>query len=240
MELTSEIKTMLRFLGADISGVASLKNKHEEIEAYFGKQYQAYDYAVSFGVFLPHSVVAEILRGPTPTYAYYYQKVNDLIDLIALRVNGFLEGRSYQTFPIPASQIVGEGMDRSIFSHRLAAKEAGLGWIGKSCSLVNEQAGPRLRLGTILTNAPLVAGAPVKDRCGNCQKCTEICPAGAIKGTAYADGQSRDERLDFDKCNQCLIENEEKYGYYICGQCIAVCPWGLRKNKSKLPEGGGS
>jgi epoxyqueuosine reductase QueG len=35
---------------------------------------------------------------------------------------------------------------------------AGLGWIGKSCSLISPHFGPRLRLVTVLTNAPLKAG----------------------------------------------------------------------------------
>ncbi len=126
-------------------------------------------------------------------------------------------------------------MDRGIFSHRLVAHEAGLGWIGKSCSLVHPEVGPRLRLATVLTDAPLIPGKPLKSRCGSCRQCADICPVGALLGHDYADGEDRDLRLRFHLCDDYLLEKKKVLGEQVCGLCIAVCPYG-RKGKTRREQ----
>ena len=88
-------------------------------------------------------------------------------------------------YPIPASQRNGRDRMQSIFSHRMAAHLAGLGWIGKNCCLITPIAGPRVRLVTVLTDAPLPPGSPMDSRCGDCTACVDACPPHAIKGRAF-------------------------------------------------------
>ena len=85
-----------------------------------------------------------------------YDTVNDLLDTIALRLSNSLQRQGYRAFPIPASKraVVDERV-AAIFSHKLAAHMAGLGWIGKSCLLITPEAGPRVRWATVLTDAPI-------------------------------------------------------------------------------------
>ncbi|MCK9565162.1 MAG: hypothetical protein M0Q43_03825 [Methanothrix sp.] len=66
-----------------------------------------------------------------------------------------------------------------VFSHKLAAHMAGLGWIGKSCLLITPEAGPRVRWASVLTDAPMKAtGYAMAERCGECRKCVDVCPHG--------------------------------------------------------------
>jgi hypothetical protein len=68
------------------------------------------------------------------------------------------------------------GSLKDVRAHKLAAHLAGLGWIGKSCLLLTEQFGPRVRFVSVLTDAPLEAGSPLDKPCGKCQVCIDACP----------------------------------------------------------------
>ena len=107
---------------------------------------------------------------------------------------------------------------------------AGLGWQGKSLLLINPDYGPRIRLATVLTDAPLEADSPLKNLCGECTLCRDACPAGAIKGVRTDDHyKNRDEALYFSRCVEKLVGEFSKLpnvGAPICGVCINVCPFG--------------
>jgi epoxyqueuosine reductase QueG len=78
---------------------------------------------------------------------------------------------------------------------------------------------------------PLEFDPPVKNRCGNCTKCAEACPAGAIRNVNTDFHYSnRDEALDLDKCHSNTLRYMEVpgIGYTFCGQCIPVCPHGRK------------
>ena len=90
--------------------------------------------------------------------------------------------------------------------------------------------GPRVRLVTVLTDAPLEADSPIKNRCGECTLCRDACPAGAIKGIGIKDNyKNREEALYFSRCVEKLTGEFSKLpniGALICGICIKVCPFG--------------
>jgi len=67
----------------------------------------------------------------------------------------------------------------------LVARDAGLGEIGRMGLLMTPRLGPRVRLGVVTTDMPLVADSPgddvsVIDFCAVCKKCATSCPVGAI------------------------------------------------------------
>jgi epoxyqueuosine reductase QueG len=115
----------------------------------------------------------------------------------------------------------------------MVAHIAGLGWIGKNCLLITPTRGPRLRLVSILTNAPLdTVDGQMEQRCGDCLECAQACPAGAIKGRNYVSGESRDVRLDFFKCQQYIEDARKSTGYAVCGMCLYACPYGKQRLKT--------
>jgi epoxyqueuosine reductase QueG len=225
-QLKDKVLMVLKNGGAAGAGVADLSHAPQAMELHADPRLHRFSRAVSFFIPFPRSVIEELLEGPSHTYLHYYRAVNTCIDDLSLRLVSLLEVNGFEAFPIPSSQRVGKHGIGSIFPHRLAGYLAGLGWIGKSGCLVNEIFGPRLRLGTVLTDAPLPPDGPVDDRCGQCRACTEACPASAIKGTAFAPDIPMSERLDAELCDRYQNKVRDRFGKRVCGLCLASCHFG--------------
>ena len=67
------------------------------------------------------------------------------------------------------------------------AAAAGIGWQGKSTILVEPKRGTWSFLANIVTTLDLPADEPVKDRCGSCTRCIDVCPTGAITAPYQLD-----------------------------------------------------
>lgn len=232
MDMTELLKMKTMEWGADICGIADLRNIAGELHALYGHRFDGLTCAVSYGVYLPKRICDEVLEHPTHTYLAYYDIANALINQVGLKINNYLMKEGYETYPVPASQRLG-AKDNSIFSHRMAAQLAGIGWIGKSCNFVTEAVGPRLRLGTVLTDAPLTVDTPMEERCGSCTLCTDICPAHAISGKNFDPADELSARFDFQKCDAFLTETRQTFGKRICGRCVAVCRYGRSEKKEE-------
>ena len=147
-------------------------------------------------------------------FDHHNAMVNQEIYQTAYRVARFLTNQGY------ASIHLGEGLtdNRSIaarFRFKYAAYQAGLGARGKNGLMLTPEYGPRFKLGTVLTEAPLPPD-PVMDRdlCGDCDICIKVCPSGALQEPGE-DGLPRHDRF---KCSAFLSANKG------CGMCLAKCP----------------
>ncbi len=186
-------------------------------------------YAISFDVPLSDTIIDQIETAPTHTYFHHYRTVNAFIDRIALKCGLFLESQGYKYVPIPASQSV-EGT-QGIYSHKYAAVMSGLGTIGKSGLFLSERKGPRVRLGTILTNCEFeVCDITPKGKCGECNICKNACPALAICGNEWSEDASREDIIDAKACSDYMKKAFQKIGRgAVCGICIKVCPYGNKR-----------
>jgi len=187
--------------------------------------------AITIVVKLANGVMDQLVDEPTHTYFSHYRAVNRLIDQISLRLCLYLESQGYKSMPIPASQSInGPNQEPycSAFSRKTGAVLAGLGWIGKSALFVHRQYGPRVRLGTILTNAPFLTGTPFeKSECQSCKACVMACPALAIEGINWEIGIARNKLYDAHACSTYMKEHFNHIGRgAVCGLCVAVCPVG--------------
>jgi epoxyqueuosine reductase len=113
-----------------------------------------------------------------------YTLLNERLDLAAFRISRSLEKKGYVSIPIPSAAPSDPYMSRGAFSHRHAAVAAGLGEFGWNGLLVTPEAGPRVRLATILTEAELSADSMYsKEKLCNkeeCSVCVSVCPTNAI------------------------------------------------------------
>ncbi len=221
-----KIEALARSCGVPLVGVADLSRVQAYMHQEYGDAWNRYPRAVVFGLPYPREVVNQLAEGPTHTYLYYYNVLNTKLDELALRCALMLQDEGYEAFPIPASQRMGEQRLTGIFSHRLAAQLAGLGWIGKNSSLIHPLYGPRLRLVSILTNASLQTDKPIEQKCGDCRACVDACPSQAITGRAFHETDEIEKRFLGERCDEHLSRVRSAFGKRVCGKCLAACPYG--------------
>ena len=239
MNLDFGLPEKARALGADYYGVADLTGVQEFIHAQGGNRVTGYPRAVVMGIRLLDSLV-DLLADRTDRIgaALYrhncYDVVNAALDGMALQVADTLQRQGHRAFPVQASKRASDEMIAGIFSQKLAAHLAGLGWIGKSCLLVTPECGPRARWITVLTNAPLTPTGPaMESRCGECEACVDICPVHAFTGRPFIAGEPREMRFDAALCDRYFKELEAKGCPNVCGLCLRVCPHGRKKQKDR-------
>jgi len=236
-DIDKEIRILAGSLGADYYGVADLTPVRDVIHAQGGERAARYPRGVVMGIRLQDSVVDLLPEQDRESAILYrhttYDVVNIALDQIALRVANVLQREGYGAFPVPASKRTSDEQICGIFSQKLAAHMAGLGWIGKSCLLVTPDHGPRVRWVTVLTDAPLEpTGSPMKPRCGECTACVDICPVHAFTGRTFSPGEPREARFDAAACDRYYKELEKMPGVAgVCGLCVWVCPHGRKKGK---------
>ena len=108
------------------------------------------------------------------------------------------------------------------------AKRAGNGWTGKHTLLIHPRAGSYFFLAEVISDLDLPPDPPMKDYCGTCTRCIDVCPTEAIAPGGY--------QLDASKCISYLtielkdsipVEFEGKMDNWMfgCDLCQQVCPW---------------
>jgi epoxyqueuosine reductase len=233
-ELRSQLERQARELGADYFGVADLAPARDFVVAQGGEFLGRFPRAVSVGVRLPEGIVDELPRHGDPavalTYNFLvYSTVNSALDRIALAVSRQLQEAGFDALPVPTTQTVNAGRHAGLFSQKLAAHLAGLGWIGKSCLLITPDHGPRVRWVSILTGAMLEPGQSMSDRCRSCKLCAEACPAHAFTGARFVESEPRAARMNAQACYDYREGMYKVTGARTCGMCVYVCPYGRKK-----------
>jgi epoxyqueuosine reductase len=238
MQLDDRLRKLAEELGADFFGVADLSPARDFIISQGGQEVGGYPKAVSIGIALLNPIVDQLPNRAETTIAieyrhHAYDVINERLDSIASRLGSILQKEGCRAFPVPASKRVDDERICAIFSHKLAAHLAGLGWIGKSCLLITPEAGPRVRWATVLTDAPLVDTCqPMQERCGDCQECVQVCPVGAFTGRPFREDDPREARYDAHKCESYHKGLERDLGIGVCGMCLYVCPHGRHREQS--------
>ncbi|TET22260.1 MAG: epoxyqueuosine reductase [Candidatus Stahlbacteria bacterium] len=215
--LTAELISFSKDRGADLFGIADLSRISPERNLISEQVKKGMSRVVVAGIRLSEAILAEITDHPTRTYYHHYRMVNMALDQLALSITRFLQERDFAAYPVPASQITDWKSQQGIFSHKHAAVQAGLGWIGRSNLLVTPQFGSQVRLVSVLTDASLEAAKPLHEDCGVCRACLAVCPAEAIKDDPAA--------FDHHRCYAQLDSFVRKriVGQHICGICVRAC-----------------
>jgi epoxyqueuosine reductase len=228
-DLAVKLESLARDMGTTHFGIADLTSARQRVSEQGGDFLAQFPRAVSHGFVLTDGIVDTLVdHDNIPalyTYRHYvYQTVNPRLDSISLTLAQALDKAGFQAYVVPASQTVDRTRLVGVFSHKLAAHLAGLGWIGKSAMLITPGHGPRVRWGTVLTDAPLEAGRPVDENCRDCDECVKGCPAHAFTGQAFDQPRLRSEIFAAEACDRYLRERETFRR--VCGMCVYICPLG--------------
>ena len=236
MNLTDQVINYAKEKGGDLVGIASAKELEEqrdlnhkpsffvpEAKSVVSIALKVNDALLDFGLSTNprtradlyshrHEVYTQTLQG----YLRYYNY--DLLDYIAIETSKYCEKLGYKSFPIQAR--VTDWIEvKGVFPHKLAAVESGLGTQGKCSLIITPEYGPRVRLVSLITEAPLKSSGPKKDTtesiCGDCTKCIDICPINALHYNEHITIAT----IDKMRCWKLTLKGR-------CGLCMAVCPYG--------------
>lgn len=235
LNLNNTIKKILKSYYVNYVGFADLSTYEAELVNFGGNIVKGYKSGISIGVIIPDSIVDYLPeRHDVNVSCEYrihgYDVLNNRLNIIASVISSFLNQKGYRTLPIAVANRTDEENLLATVSHKMIAHIAGLGWIGKNCLLITSEHGPRVRLISLLTEAPLeTVNNPLEQRCGECNDCVTICPVRAIKGKYYILGEPREDRFDFVKCDNYFDSMKQTRKYAICGMCLYACPYGKGK-----------
>ncbi len=117
---------------------------------------------------------------------------------------------------------------------RAFAAQAGLGWIGKNSSLIVNDVGSYCFLGGLILNVQAKQSNETEKLCGNCTKCIEACPTGAIIEPGLIDSRKCISYLTIEKkgdftSREAQLLNNWLFGCDVCQEC---CPWNQKWAKN--------
>lgn len=176
---------------------------------------------VALNYFTPHEHEENDEKGKVSRYAWG----DDYHDVLKEKLRELLKFIESEA-PSAEAKIC---VDTAPIMDKVWAQRAGLGWIGKHSNLITKEYGSWVFLGEILLNIELEYDVElVPDHCGNCTRCLDACPTGAIVAPYVVDSR---------KClSYATIElrapdfpdeiTENLNGWlYGCDICQDVCPW---------------
>lgn len=128
-------------------------------------------------------------------------------------------------------------VDTGVLVDRAVAERAGIGFSGKNCAIISPKWGSWIYLGEMVTNIPFPPDAAVEDGCGECTKCIDACPTGALVGPGQLNAQAC---ISFLTQTKGFLSEEymTKIGnrLYGCDTCQIVCPKNRGKSWNHRPE----
>ena len=218
---TSMIKSLALYYGALAVGICELQPYH--VYSHIGRGSGTYGapisldhrYAIAFTVEMDHEVMKRAPEAPVVMEsAHRYVQAATI---------GLQLGYHIRSIGYPARAHI-DGNYRVIAP--LVARDAGLGEIGRMGILMTPLLGPRVRLGVVTTDLPLIPDkrrydASMLDFCRICVKCATNCPSQAIP---------TEDRLEIDGATRWRIDADKCFHYWNvigtdCGICMSICPY---------------
>lgn len=148
----------------------------------------------------------------------YHLTIKEMLAALAERLKGHSPQLHFRAFT-----------DSAPLAEKSYARRAGLGWIGRNSLLVTPEYGSMLLLGELVIDEEVDEYDAPKEYvgCGECRRCVEVCPNGAI-----LEGRCIDTKC----CISCrtiepMAEGEEialDGWIFGCDACQTVCPYNKR------------
>lgn len=213
----SQIKDMVRDLGGDLCGIASLDRFNGAPLGH--NPSDIYTECKSVIVFAKRVPSGSIHADNCIPYSHVNDVINKLVDILGAELCLILEDLGVGAVLIPSDDPseyweADNQYARGILSLRHAAYFAGLGNMGKNTLLVNEKYGNMIQIGAVLVDIELESD-PIStyNPClAECDLCIDSCPQEALEGTTVNQKQCRplsnfvtERGFVLKKCNTCRV-----------------------------------
>lgn len=221
---SKKVKDIVRRLGADLCGIASVKRFSKAPKGFHPND--IYKDSKSVIVFANKLPSEPLFASNCVPYTWVNNIINQKVDGLGIDIALRLEEQGIRAVPIPSDDPYEHweperSYSRAILSLRHAGYLAGLGVLGKNTLLINKQFGNMIQIGAVLVSAELEGDtiATYEGCLADCNLCIESCPTKAL------NGKTIDQKL----CRPLSNYKTEK-GYILkkCNLCRRMCPNSLR------------
>jgi epoxyqueuosine reductase len=172
----------------------------------------------------PNANINRTLRDKNKAYISRYATGGDYHRLIRKKMAALAKRIEQEAGPFTHRAFA----DSAPVMEKPLAIKAGLGWQGKNTLVMNREAGSYFFLGTLYTSLPLpVDDNPIKDECGSCTACMQICPTQAIVKPYVLNASRCISYLTIELKDSIPEEFRPLIGnrVYGCDDCQMCCPW---------------
>ena len=156
----------------------------------------------------------------------YHLTIKEMLVALAERLKEYAPELRFRAFT-----------DSAPLAEKSYARRAGLGWIGRNSLLVTPEYGSMLLLGELVIDETVDEYDAPKEYvgCGECRRCVEACPNGAIL---------ENRSIDTRRCISCRTIEPMAEGKRIdldgwifgCDACQSVCPYNQRATLHRNPN----
>ena len=163
---------------------------------------------------------------PSMVYQELYDTSNRVLDDMSYRLaNYIVTDLGYRAIFFPRDcyyniEALVENPNAA-FSHVVAGYYAGIGTMGDSHNLLSKEFGPRMRIVSIITDAPIEEDGMLEEElCIHCKKCLKNCPV-----QCFTQGEGKIYEMDKVACTKHHVDIKNQR-HWPCGVCASVCPVG--------------
>jgi epoxyqueuosine reductase len=220
MLTAKRVKDYCRVLGADLVGIASI-NRFVDLPQ-MSNPASILPGAKSVIVVAKKFLFSASQTASTIPYTIIRNRLSWQLDELSCDLARYLKDRGFAALPTGAIEPCNYNAELQktvgLISLKNAARQAGLGVIGKNTLLLTPEFGNMVWLGAVITAAALAADTPQQDSpcAAGCRICLDACPVLALSGSPFIDQQ---------KCWDYAFGCEDGGEWRIkCFECRRRCP----------------
>ena len=220
-EITPVIKETARHYGADL--VATIEMRDDHFYSHHGSDAgkacgECVDRSLRYAVVLAVETDRDMInRAPHAEQMLATTKGYADVSAVGSKLAVYLKALGYGAFL------------NTVFGYNAPlvplARDAGLGQVGRHGMLITRDYGPRVRLGAVMTDLPLLSDEPVDfglaEFCKRCGKCAANCIGRAI---AAGDPESTNGQPCWPFNDVACYTIWKRIGT-DCGICLSTCPF---------------